>query len=125
MQNSGNFEEIYNKYQSKVENCTKTKFCFKKLKVYYFSHFILYIFFLFPTHLICPSFWVRILIIFELLAEKYIFHRCVPVTSAICKISAKIENQKNKLIHSLYVLGESYKHIYLSFLCIFNEIQKI
>ena len=102
----------------------KPSFALKNEKSIIFR-FFLYIIFLSPTLLICPSFLVRILIIFELLAEKHIFHKCVPVTSAICKISTKIENQKNKLVHSLYGLGESYKHIYLSFLCIFNEIQKI
>ena len=124
-ENVGNFVEICNKYQSQVENCTKTKFCFKKMKVNFFSHLFLYIFFLSPTHLICPSFWVRKIIIFEILAKKPIFHKCVPVTSGICRISTKIENQKIKLVPSLYGFGGSYKPIFFIILGIFVKNQKI
>ena len=49
-QNSGNFEEICNKYQSKVENCTKTKFCLTNLKVHYF-HICFCIFSFIPQHI--------------------------------------------------------------------------
>ena len=126
-ENFGNFAEIFNKYKLKVDNCTKTKFCFKQIKVNYFSHLFLYIFFLSQTRLICPSFWVRKMIILEILPKKHIFHKCVPVTSGICRISTKIENQKNKLVPSLYGLGESYKHIFffiLGFLLKFKKIYR-
>ena len=103
----------------------KPNFALNKIKVNYFSHLFLYIFFLSQTRLICPSFWVRKMIILEILAKKHIFHKCVPVTSGICRISTKIENQKNKLVPSLYGLGESYKHIFFFILGIFIEIQKI
>jgi hypothetical protein len=85
----------------------------------------LYIFFLSPIRWICPSFWVRKIIIFEFLAENHIFHKCVPVTSGICRISTKIENKKKKLVPSFYGFGESYKHIFFLILAIFKEIQKM
>ena len=94
------------------------------MKVNFFLNFSFYIFFLFPTHFICPSFWVRTIIIFEILAQKTIFHKCVPVISGICRISTKIENQKIKLVPRLYRFGGSYKPIFFIILGIFVKIRK-
>ena len=47
------------------------------------------------------------------------------MTSGIYIISANIENQKKKLIPSLYGMGDSYKHIFIISLVIFVKIQKI
>jgi hypothetical protein len=47
------------------------------------------------------------------------------VTSGISRISTKIENQKNKLVPTLYGLGESYKYIFFFILGFFIEVQKV
>ena len=124
-ENFGNFAEICNKYQSKVDNCTKTKFCFKQNKSeLFFTSFFVY-FLSIPNTFDLSKFLGQKNDYLEILAKKHIFHKCVPVTSGICRISTKIENQKNKLVPSLYGLGESYKHIFFFILGFFIEIQKI